>query len=114
MDDWSLRRADLERWLESQPGPQLVFVWYSARHRVTEEWVYNHADLVHSQVIWARNLGAEHNRLLLQQFPDRTVWLVDADQGEPQLIPYSQVDSQAPLPEPQTSYAGVEQDQLDW
>jgi len=114
IDDWSLHRADLEYWLEQQPGPQLVFVWYSAHHRVINEWVYNRADLIHAKVIWARNLGAEHNRLLLQQFPDRTVWLVDADRRDPQLIPYSQVDRQAPEPmSPKTNTAG-EQDQLDW
>jgi hypothetical protein len=69
MQDWSLRRVDLEHWLERQPSPQLVFVRYSQRHNVNFEWVYNRADLVHSHLIWARYLGPEHDKLLQQQFP---------------------------------------------
>jgi hypothetical protein len=90
MHDWSLQRADMQRWLEQQSSPQLVFVRYFPNHYVNFEWVYNKADLIHSQVVWARDLGPEHNRLLLQQFPDRTPWLVEADRPEPQLIPYAE------------------------
>lgn len=98
MDDWSLRRADLEKWLEQQPTPQLVFVRYFPYHNVNLEWVYNHADIMHSHVIWARDLGAEHNRLLLQLLPDRTVWLVEGDRRDPQLIPYSESIQSVPIP----------------
>ncbi len=35
--DWSLRRAEIQHWLEQQSGPQLVFVRYSARHNVIFE-----------------------------------------------------------------------------
>jgi hypothetical protein len=108
MDDWSLHRADLERWLEKQPGGQLVFVWYSAHHDVTQEWVYNHADLMQSHVIWAHNWGVEHNGLLLQQLPHRTVWFLDADQRNPQLIPYSEVARHALLPEVQHAPKSLE------
>jgi hypothetical protein len=112
--DWSLQRAALEGWLQRQPSPQLVFVRYLPSHDVNSEWVYNHADIVHSQVIWARDLGAEHNRLLLRQFPERSVWLLQADWLRPQLIPYSQVDPQAPQPVPGKPDLPVEQDQLNW
>jgi hypothetical protein len=91
LHDWSVRRAELDRWLEKQPGPQLVFVRYPLRHNVYFEWVFNHADLVHSHVIWARDLGSKNDELLLNQFPDRTAWLVDGDAPQPQLIPYSEV-----------------------
>jgi hypothetical protein len=60
--------------------------------------MYNHADIMHSHVIWARDLGAEHNRLPLQLLPDRTVWLLEADRREPQLVAYSEVDNQAQQP----------------
>ena len=43
---------------------------------------------MHSHVMWARDLGAEHNKLLLNLVPDRTVWLVEADCRNPKLIPY--------------------------
>lgn len=90
LHDWSLRRADLEHWLQQQSRPQLVFVRYFPNHNVNFEWVYNHADLTHSHVIWARDLGADHNKLLLEEFPNRTSWLLDADSEEPQLVPYGQ------------------------
>jgi hypothetical protein len=91
MDDWSLDRANLAKWLEQQPSHQLVFVRYWQNHNVMVEWVYNHPDIMHSHVIWARDLGAEHNKLLLNLVPDRTVWLIEADRPHPQLIPYSEV-----------------------
>ena len=90
VQDWSMQRAELERWLEKQPSPQLVFVRYGQHHNVIFEWVFNHADLMHSHVIWAHDLGTEHNRLLLNQLRDRTIWMLDADQQEPQLVPYAE------------------------
>jgi hypothetical protein len=73
MDDWSLDRANMEKWLEQQTKPQLVFVRYSQNHHnVIFEWVYNHPDIMHSHVIWARDLGTEHNKLLLKLVPDRS------------------------------------------
>jgi hypothetical protein len=89
-DDWSLRRANMERWLEQQPQTQLVFVRYAPNHLVNFEWVYNKADLVHAHVIWARDLGTEHDRLLLDRFPERTAWVVDADLKEPKLVPFAE------------------------
>ncbi len=90
MNDWSLRRVELNKWLEQQTTAQLVFVRYSIHHNVNFEWVYNHADLVHSRVVWARDLGTEHDKDLLKQIPDRTAWAVDADREDPQLVPYAQ------------------------
>ena len=98
LDDWSLDRANIGKWLEQQQKPQLVFVRYSARHNVNFEWVYNHPDIMHSHVIWARDLGAEHNKLLLNLVPDRTVWLIEADHHHPQLIPYEQAIQQPTVP----------------
>jgi hypothetical protein len=94
--EWSLRRAELDKWLEEQPGPQLVFVRYHPRHDVKIEWVWNKPDIMHSKVIWARDLGAEHNRLLLAQLPNRTVWSVEADRLVAQLVPYSEDIARAP------------------
>jgi len=114
MNDWSLHRAELEKWMEHQPTPQLVFVRYSPRHNVNFEWVYNHADIMHSHVIWARDLGAEHNRDLLKLLPDRTVWLLEADKRDAQLVPYSEVDRGASPPVVPVPSTNIEQDQLDW
>ena len=88
--DWSLYRAKIQNWLDLQQEPQVVFVRYGPHHRVVDEWVYNHADLIHSHVIWARDLGTGHNRQLLDILKDRTVWLLEADNVQPQLMPYSE------------------------
>ena len=89
-DDWSMQRAAMNDWLEKQLQPQLVFVRYAPNHEVKFEWVYNKADLIHAHVIWARDLGSEHDRLLLDLLPERTPWVVDADLKEPRLIPYAE------------------------
>ncbi len=86
--EWSLQRLELSRWLEAQPTPQLVLVRYSPSHNDYLEWVYNDANLPHSKVIWARDLGTEHNRLLLRQMPERKVWILEADLPRPQLEDY--------------------------
>ncbi|HXM97606.1 MAG TPA: hypothetical protein VN982_03955 [Candidatus Dormibacteraeota bacterium] len=91
LNDWSVRRAELGEWLKKQTEPQLVFVHYSARHIVGFEWVYNGSDLRDSHVIWAHDLGAEHNRLLIKQLQGRKIWLVNADDTMPQLVPYSEI-----------------------
>lgn len=115
LDDWSLRRADLEKWMNRQLTPQLVFVRYSPRHNVNYEWVYNHADLMHSQVVWARDLGVEHDQMLLKVLPNRTIWLLEADRREPQLVPYTELeDAVSAIPVGQTQKTVLEEDDLDW
>jgi hypothetical protein len=113
MQDWSLRRVDLEHWLERQPSPQLVFVRYSQRHNVNFEWVYNRADLVHSHLIWARYLGPEHDKLLQQQFPGRIPWVIDADRPEPQLVPYAEAIASSGFT-PSAPQVAPEEDRPDW
>lgn len=94
-DDWSLDRANIDKWLEQQPKPQIVFVRYWQNHNINFEWIYNHPDIMHSHVIWARDLGTEHNKLLLNILADRTVWLIEADRKHPQLVPYEDAIDQA-------------------
>lgn len=98
LNDWSVRRSELDHWLEQQTSAQLVFVRYSRWHNVNDEWVYNHPDIMASHVIWARDLGAEHNRLLLDLAKDRTVWLLEADRREAQLVPYAETLSSPVAP----------------
>jgi hypothetical protein len=89
--DQGLARASMQRWLEQKDGPQLVFVHYAPSGNANSswvEWVYNDADLSGSKVIWARDMGAEHNELLLNQLPARNVWLLDANDPNLNLSPY--------------------------
>jgi len=96
LNDWAVRRAELDHWLEQQVNLQLVFVRYSRWHNVNNEWVYNHPDIMRAHVIWARDLGTDHNKMLLDLVKDRTVWLLEADAREPQLVPYAQAQSITP------------------
>jgi hypothetical protein len=118
LNDWSVRRAELDHWLEQQTTPQLVFVKYSRWHNVNDEWVYNHADIMQSHVIWARDLGADHNKLLLNRLSDRTAWLLEADAREPQLVPYAEAESRPASPTqaiPGGTGTNAEQDeQTNW
>jgi hypothetical protein len=57
-------------------------------HNVVNECVYNIADIAHLPVVWARGIGAEKNKELLEYFKDRRVWLVEPDEDPPRLSPY--------------------------
>jgi hypothetical protein len=82
------RHAVRDRLLAT-PGKQLVFVRYRVGHAF-EEWVYNAADIDASQIVWARDLGADENEKLRRYYPDRTSWLLQPDVRPPLLVPYVQ------------------------
>jgi hypothetical protein len=84
-----LQRAEILRQLERAPGNHLVIVQYEADHDLDRDWVYNRADLDHSKVLWARDLGVQSNRELLNYYSGRTIWHVDADANSIELQPYS-------------------------
>lgn len=79
---WPALRADLIGRLEGLPGDDIVFVRtdYSgldARGRAdwdNIEWVFNGADLAGSSVLFARDLGDDANRRLLEAFAPRHGW----------------------------------------
>jgi hypothetical protein len=67
----------------------LIIVRYGPLHNQNEEWVYNEADIDRAAVVWARDLGAEKNRKLLDYFKDRHLWLLEPDESRVKLVPYS-------------------------
>jgi hypothetical protein len=85
---WNRQRALLQARLEASGGKHLVLVRYSDRHLGYQEWVYNGADIDGAAVVWARDMGTDANRRLLEYFADRHIWLLDAD-GERRLLPLS-------------------------
>ena len=85
----NLGRAAIEQRLEHAPGQHLVLVRYEPSHVPDGEWVYNLADIDAQKIVWARDMGDNGNRELLQYFNRRQVWLLDPDQSPPKLVPYS-------------------------
>ncbi len=82
----SLGRARILAELESHPGQHLVLVRYGPHHHPFREYVYNGADIDGSRVVWAREMSPEENRKLIDYFPNRQVWLLDADAEPPRLV----------------------------
>ncbi len=97
LDQWAQKRRSLQKQLESEPGKQLVLVYYRPNHDLYEEWVHNPADLEAAPVVWARSRSAEENCQLVKFFSDRKIWSLDADRGV--LNPYSSDCSAAPGPD---------------
>ena len=52
------------------------------------QWIYNQADIDASPVVWARDLGAEKDRALVEYFRGRSVWLVDPNVQPARITPY--------------------------
>jgi hypothetical protein len=81
-------RAALVQRLNAMPGKHLVFVHYSAKHNVHDEWVYNSADIATSKIVWARELDEQQNRKLVEYYKDRQAWIIEADRMMPPLRSY--------------------------
>lgn len=75
----NLARTAVERQLSQAPGQQLVFVRYGPQHNTNMEWVWNAADIDDAKVVWARDMGNEKNRELLNYFKNRTAWMLNGD-----------------------------------
>jgi hypothetical protein len=83
------RAATLAR-LQELPGRQLAIVHYAPNHEICfHEWVYNEADIDRANVVWARDMGPAENKELIDYFHDRHVWVVEADETPPKVVPYS-------------------------
>lgn len=81
LDSYAVRRAVLADRLSRVPGKHLVVVDYQSGHDIHHEWVYNGADLSSAKIVWARAMGLDQDRDLLQAFAGRQAWLLDPDAG---------------------------------
>jgi len=85
----NLERATVLAQLERMPGSHLALVRYGPHHPIDmHEWVYNEADINAAKVIWARDMGPAENQELIDYFPNRHVWLVEADETPPKVLAY--------------------------
>jgi hypothetical protein len=74
--------------LEALEGKDLVIVTYSPHHNEHEEWIYNGADLEGAPIVWARDMGVEKNRRLLDHYAGRKVWRLLPDEDPSKVEPY--------------------------
>ena len=81
-------RSMIKSELADEKEQQLVIVRYQPSHLVHTEWVYNDADIGHSKIVWARDMGPEKNQELIHYYKDRTAWLLEADEDPARLIKY--------------------------
>lgn len=90
------RRILVREQLAKMPGKLLLFVRYWPQHIFQDEWVYNAADIDHSRIVWARDLGAAEDEKLQRYYPDRSAWLLEPDATPPKLTPYRPEPPPAP------------------
>ena len=70
-------RAELESYLNAQPGGDLVFLeTENAFPADARFYVYNRADIEKAAIIFAHKLTPEQNAALIGHFKDRKVWLL--------------------------------------
>jgi len=74
--------------LEKIGGRHLVIVKLKNNPNDFLQWIYNAADIDASQVVWARDLGPERDRALVEYFRGRSVWLVDPNPQPARITPY--------------------------
>jgi hypothetical protein len=89
----SFGRAWIQDKLQHMPGSQLVIVRYKPDHEPFAEWVYNDADIDRAKVVWAREMDSADNEMLLSYFKDRHAWLLEADDRDPELIPFNRANA---------------------
>jgi len=86
--DYGAARLHLEQYLARFPGKKLVLVRYANDHESIDEWVYNAANIDDSNVIWAHDMGADQNDVLIRYYKNRSVWLMQPDIQLTALSPY--------------------------
>lgn len=81
-------RIEVNRQLAAIDGQLLVFVHYSANHIYQNEWVWNQADIDHSRIVLARDLGPDENEKLIRYYSNRKVFVLEPDDSIPRISSY--------------------------
>jgi len=88
-------RAQVQTDLAKIPGNHLIIVHYGPQHEPFPDWVYNRADMDHSRIVWARDMGSVENQKVVNYFDNRQIWFLDPDQQPIRLQPYPDQSSAA-------------------
>jgi hypothetical protein len=83
-------REQLKEILIKQGGRYLVVVNYPLSHNFFYEWVYNDADIDHAPIVWAMDMGKDHNKDLLDYFSNRQVLFVQVYKDRPGFFYFDQ------------------------
>jgi hypothetical protein len=83
---WSTARAAISAQLRDMGGEHVIIVRYGEKHNPHQEWVYNHADLDGSKVVWARAMNPTKDVELLSYFADRQAWLLEPELQQLQML----------------------------
>ncbi|QJW90138.1 hypothetical protein HNV11_12495 [Spirosoma taeanense] len=75
------QRQANEAFLTAKSGQHVVLVKYAPTHSISEEWVYNQANIDSQSVIWAVDKGARQNWALFRYYPNRTFWQLRPDEN---------------------------------
>ena len=71
-----LTRPQLVEFLARQKRPAIAVVSYDSGILLSQEWVYNSADLESQRVVLAHDLGPKELPMLVTDFPGRDLWHV--------------------------------------
>jgi hypothetical protein len=88
-----MQRASIAQQLSALPGQHVVLVSYSPDFDLDREWVSNLSDIDDEKIVWARDMGAEENRELINYYPGRKFWMVRGGLAPPHLEPYRESKS---------------------
>lgn len=86
---WAQAREKMIAQLNASPDKHLVIVHYARKTKIKREWVYNGTDIDAAKVVWARDLGQQRNRKLIEYFAGRKVWWLNGTTMKTGLKPYS-------------------------
>jgi len=92
-------RAEILDALQRVPGRHIVFVYYTPGPQNEYEWVTNGADLVDAPVLWVHMRTDHEDMQMVNQYPDRNVWMLTVDNEHFNLRPVvmrSEVESATP------------------
>jgi hypothetical protein len=92
----NLNKARITAALEKMPGNHLVFVQAKTDPHNLFQWIYNGADIDHSRIVWARDMGTEENAKLAEYMAGRQMWMVNPNLEPATYAPYHPVPAASP------------------